>query len=176
MCAASGEPERLYGEWLHTTLGSWNRKRRVIGKAQITHLGENPRFAVTSLRPEVVEAQKVYEVIYCQRGDMENRIKEQQLDLFADRTSARQMRANQIRLWFSSVAYVLLNDLRRLGLRDTPLAGMRPVSLRLKLLKIGARIRVTVRKVWVHLATGYPHERLFAQVYSQLQRAGPPIV
>jgi len=170
----SGEPERLFAEWMHSTHQSWSQQRRVIGKAEITPRGENPRFVVTSLCAEQADARTVYEQIYCARGDMENRIKEQQLDLFADRTSGHLMRVNRIRLWLSSVAYGLLDDLRRLGLEDTPHRRMRPVTLRLRLLKIGARIRVTLRKVWVHLATGYPYELLFARVYRQLQRAGPP--
>ncbi len=174
-CSTTGKPGRVYDSWMYTTLESWSRERRVIGKAEITQHGENPRFVVTSLPAEAVTPKALYEDLYCARGDMENRIKEQQLDLFASRTSARQMRVNQIRLWLSSVAYVLLDDLRRLGLKGTPQAGMRPVTMRLKLLKIGARVKVTVRKVWIHLATGYPYEDLFAQVYGQLQRAGPSL-
>ncbi|MDY7096437.1 MAG: IS1380 family transposase [Acidobacteriota bacterium] len=173
ICERTGEPTRCYGEWQHSTLDSWSRERRVIGKAEITERGENPRFVVTSLPARRYAARRVYEQIYCARGDMENRIKEQQLDLFATRTSGRLMRVNQVRLWLSSVAYMLLNELRRLGLAGTRWAGARPVTLRNKLLKIGARVRITVRKVWVSMATGYPHERLFAHVYGQLQRAGP---
>jgi len=170
LCAASGRPERVYDEWRHTTLTSWSRERRVIGKAEITIRGENPRFIVTSL-PD--DPRTVYEEIYCARGDMENRIKEQQLDLFATRTSGRRMRVNQIRLWLSSVAYLLLNELRRLGLAGTRMATAQCGTMRLKLLKIGARVRVSVRKVWVSLASGYPHEDLFARAYENLQRAGP---
>ena len=170
LCEASGEPERTYDEWMHSTLTSWSRKRRVIGKAEITIRGENPRFVVTSLEDD---AQIVYEAIYCARGDMENRIKEQQLQLFATRTSGRLMRVNQIRLWLSSVAYVLLDELRRVGLAGTSWATTYCSTLRLKLLKIGARVRVTARKVWVSLASAYPYEPLFARAYDQLQRAGP---
>jgi hypothetical protein len=155
---------------MHSTLSSWSRERRVIGKAQITLWGENPRFVVTSLSDD---PQTVYEQIYCARGDMENRIKEQQLDLFATRTSGRLMRVNQMRLWFSSVAYLLLNELRRLGLEGTSLATAYCSTLRLKLLKIGARVRVTCRKVWVSLASAYPYEPLCAHAHDQLQRAGP---
>lgn len=169
----TGKPAKRYGDWQYSTLETWSRERRVIGKAEITPCGENPRFVVTSLPAHRHAAKRVYEAIYCARGDMENRIKEQQLDLFATRTSGRLMRVNQLRLWFSSVAYVLLNELRRLGLKGTRWAGARPFTLRLKLLKIGARIRVSARKVWVSLATGYPHEGLFAHVYEQLCRAGP---
>ncbi len=170
LCAASGKPERTYDEWMHSTLDSWSRKRRVIGKAEITIRGENPRFVVTSLDDD---PRTVYETIYCARGDMENRIKEQQLQLFATRTSGRLMRVNQVRLWLSSVAYVLLDELRRLGLAGTSLATAYCSTLRLKLLKIGARVKVTARKVWVSLASAYPYEPLFARAYSQLQRAGP---
>ena len=155
---------------MHSTLDSWSRERRVIGKAEVTIRGENPRFVVTSLADE---PKIVYETIYCARGEMENRIKEQQLQLFATRTSGQLMRVNQIRLWFSSVAYVLLDELRRVGLAGTSLATAYCSTLRLKLLKIGARVRVTARKVWVSLASSYPYEELFAHAYDQLQRAGP---
>jgi len=170
LCEQSGQPERTYDEWMHSTLTSWTRKRRVIGKAEITIRGENPRFVVTSLGDE---PGWVYETLYCARGDMENRIKEQQLQLFATRTPGRLMRVNQVRLWLSSVAYVLLNELRRLGLAGTALATAYCSTVRLKLLKIGARVRVTARKVWVSLASSYPYQELFARAYEQLQRAGP---
>ena len=172
-CELSGQPERVYSEWQHSTLDSWSRERRVIGKAEITLRGENPRFVVTSLSRRKAGARRLYEEIYCARGEMENRIKEQQLDLFADRTSARQMRVNQLRLWLSSVAYTLLSELRRLGLAGTAFARARCSTIRLKLLKIGALVRVTVRKVWVSMASGYPYEALFAHAYDQLRRAGP---
>ncbi len=170
LCAESGAPVRVYDEWMHSTLENWSRKRRVIGKAEITIAGRNPRFIVTSLDGD---AQTLYEQLYCARGDMENRIKEQQLQLFATRTSARLMRVNQVRLWLSSVAYVLLDELRRVGLAGTELATAYCATLRLKLLKIGARVRVTARKVWVSLASSYPYQELFARAYEQLQRAGP---
>ncbi|MCA9730475.1 MAG: transposase, partial [Candidatus Eisenbacteria bacterium] len=141
----TGKPARRFGEWQYSTLETWSRQRRVIGKPEITQRGENPRFIVTSLPASRNAARRVYEEIYCARGDMENRIKEQQLDLFATRTPGRLMRVNQLRLWFSSVAYVLLNELRRLGLAGTRWAGARPSTLRLRLLKIGARVRVTAR-------------------------------
>jgi hypothetical protein len=173
LCEQSGEPERLYAEWMHSTLSSWSRERRVIGKAEITVVGENPRFVVTSLGADRADARTVYEEIYCARGDMENRIKEQQLDLFAGRTPGRLMRVNQMRLWLASVAYLLLNELRRIGLTGTRWAGARPSTLRNKLLKIGARVRVTTRKVWVALASAHPYEQLFALAYHRLARAGP---
>ena len=172
LCAESGEPERVYDEWMHTTLSSWSCERRVIGKAEITIRGENPRFVVTSLD---LDPQTIYEKLYCARGDMENRIKEQQLHLFATRTPGRLMRVNQVRLWLSSVAYVLLDELRRRALAGTSLATAYCSTLRLKLLKIGARVRVTARKVWVSLDSSYPYEPLFARAYDQLQRAGPTV-
>ncbi len=117
--------------------------------------------------------QSLYEDQYCARGDMENRIKEQQLWLFADRTSAATMRANELRLWFSSVAYTLMTALRRLGLKGTQLAKAQCGTIRLKLLKIGAQIRVTVRKVWVSFAESCPYHAVFRQVYDQLRRLRP---
>jgi len=127
---------------------------------------------VTSLGAEAWQAQRLYEQLYCARGEMENRIKEQ-LMLFADRTSTALLRSNQVRLYFSSVAYLLLQALRRLGLKATELAQAQCATIRLKLLKIGALIRITVRKVWVSLASGYPYAALFGHVLRQLQRAAP---
>ena len=147
----------------------------MIGKAEQLPAGPNPRFIVTSLKKSEVDGQSLYEDVYCARGDMENRIKEQQLGLFADRTSAETMRANQLRLWLSSVAYVLLSALRRLGLAGTAWAGAQCDTIRLKLLKIGAKVHVTVRKVWLSLSEAYPYQAIFAAVYKNLQsvRAGP---
>ena len=173
LCAESGQPERVYEEWMHSTLDSWSRRRRVIGKAEITVHGPNPRFVVTSLPADQVDAATVYEGIYCARGEMENRIKEQQLCLFADRTSASSMAVNQLRLWFSSVAYTLLAELRRLGLAGSEMARARCDTIRLKLLKIGARVRVSVRRVTVSLASACPHQDLFWHAWSRLARAGP---
>ena len=169
-CEDSGEPERLYEELRYRTRTSWSRSRRVVGKAEITHRGPNPRFIVTSLSVDAIEGQTLYEEIYCARGDMENRIKEQQLDLFATRTSGHLMRVNQMRLWLSSVAYSLIEALRRLGLEGTALANAYCGTIRLRLLKIGARIRVTVRKVWVSLASSHPAEKVFAHAYHRLLR------
>jgi hypothetical protein len=140
----------------------------VIAKAEHLEKGSNPRFVVTSLSPQVWEARALYEELYCARGEMENRIKEQ-LSLFADRTSTAFLRSNQVRLYFSSVAYLLVEALRRLGRAGTEWARAQCDTLRLKLLKIGALIRITVRKVWVSLAEGYPYAGLFAQVYAQLR-------
>jgi len=119
---------------------------------------------VTSLPPERLDARALYEDFYCARGDMENRIKEQQLDMFADRTSTATMRANQLRLYLSSAAYILMHALRRLGLKDTDLAHAQCQTIRLKLLKIGAQIRVTVRNIWISLGCGYPYADTFAAV------------
>jgi hypothetical protein len=166
----TSQPERVFKDFEYQTLKSWSRSRRVVGKAEYLQKGENPRFVVTSLLPENFDAKTLYEQQYCGRGDMENRIKEQQLCLFADRTSAATMRANQLRLWFSSVAYTLMNALRRLGLKGTKLAKAQCNTIRLKLLKIGAQIKVTVRKVWVSVSESYPYQHLFKQVYENLRR------
>ena len=172
----TGRPARVFRDFEYRTLESWSRMRRVIGKAEQLPGGPNPRFIVTSLAPGEVEARALYEEVYCARGDMENRIKEQQLALFADRTSAHTMRANQLRLWFSSVAYVLLSALRRLGLEGTAWANAQCDTIRLKLLKIGGRVQVTVRNVWLSLSESYPYQTIFAAVYDNLRRsrAGPP--
>ena len=149
------------------------RRRRVVAKAEYLAKGENPRFVVTSLTAEQAPAQQLYETIYCARGEMENRIKEQQLGLFADRTSTAEFRSNQIRLYFSSIGYCLLETLRRLGLAGTKMARAQAGTIRLRLLKIGARIRITARKVWISLATGYPWAGEFEQVYENLERGEP---
>jgi hypothetical protein len=166
----TGEAARVYEDFAYQTLKSWSRARRVIGKAEYLAKGVNPRFVVTSLSQQEVGAKVLYEQLYCARGDMENRIKEQQLGLFADRTSTATMRANQIRLYFSSFAYVLMVALRRLGLAGTELAKAQCDTIRLKLLKIGAQIRITVRKVWLAFSESYPFAALFRQVYTSLQR------
>jgi hypothetical protein len=170
----TGEAARVFKDFTYCTRKSWSRSRRVIGKAEHLAMGANPRFLVTSLPSDTWAAQVLYEELYCARGEMENRIKEQQLCLFADRTSTHFEASNQVRLWLSSVAYTLLNELRRLGLAGSELARARCDTIRLKLLKIGAQVRVTVRRVWVHLASSYPHAALFQRVVNQL-RAGPAI-
>ena len=168
--AATGQTARVFKEFTYQTRQSWSRARRVVAKAEHLEKGSNPRFVVTSLAPQAWGARRLYEELYCARGEMENRIKEQ-LSLFADRTSTALLRSNQVRLYFSSVAYLLMEALRRLGLAGTELARVQCDTLRRKLLKIGAQIRITVRKVWVSLAGGYPYEELFAQVYTQLRAA-----
>ena len=132
--------------------------------------GANPRFIVTSLSQEQMEAQELYEKVYCARGECpENRIKEQQLDLFADRTSTGKMWSNQLRLYFSSIAYVLLQTLRRTALAGTELEKAQCGTIRRKLLKIGAQVRVTVRKIWISLSESYPYAALFARVLATLE-------
>jgi hypothetical protein len=164
----TGQAARVFKEFTYQTRESWSRARRVVAKAEHLEKGANPRFVVTSLPSQEWAAQALYEELYCARGEMENRIKEQ-LMLFADRTSTAYLRSNQIRLYFSSVAYVLMQALRRLGLPGTEMAKAQCTTLRLKLLKIGALIRVTVRKVWVSMAGAYPYAKLFRQVYARLQ-------
>jgi hypothetical protein len=166
--AMTGKPARVFTEFFYQTHKSWSRSRRVVAKAEQIEGKQNPRFVVTSLSPQRWAAAALYEQLYCARGDMENRIKEQ-FSLFSDRLSNATMRANQFRLYLSSLAYVLLQALRRLGLRGTELARAQVSTLRLKLLKIGAQIRVTVRRVWVAMATGYAHRLLFQTVYQQLR-------
>jgi len=167
---ATQQPARVFVEFEHETVsGTWSRKRRVVAKAEHIDGKSNPRFIVTSLAAETWEKRALYEETYCARGDMENRIKEQFV-LFADRVSASTMRANQLRIYFSVIAYTLMNGLRRLGLRATVLATAQVGTIRLKLLKIGALVRVTVRKVWVRMATSYPLQALFAQVLQHLRQ------
>jgi hypothetical protein len=151
-----------------TNKGGWERERRVVAKAEHIAGKENPRFVVTSLSAQAWAGKALYEELYCARGDMENRIKEQ-FSLFADRVSTETMRANQMRLYLSTTAYVLVSGLRRLGLQSTELAQAQVPTIRTKLLKIGARIRVTVRKVWVSMASSYPWQDLYQQVWANLR-------
>jgi hypothetical protein len=169
----TGRAARVYKELKYKTLTSWSRTRRVVGKAEHLAKGSNPRFVVTSMTKKEWNARALYEDLYCARGDMENRIKEQQLYLFADRTSSHFMDSNQIRLWFSSVAYVLLHALRRVGLKDTELEHAQCHTIRLRLLKIGALIRITARKIWLSFSEAYPYARLFWQVMRNLRRWKP---
>ena len=165
----TGKPARVFTEFQYRTKktkkGGWDRERRVVAKAEHIDGKENPRFVVTSLTEE---SRELYEEIYCARGDMENRIKEQ-FSLFADRVSAETMRANQMRLYLSTMAYVLVSGLRRLGLKATELADAQVSTIRTKLLKIGAQIRVTVRKVWVSMASSYPWQNLYREVWQNLR-------
>lgn len=167
----TGEAARRFKEFAYRTRASWSRKRRVVGKAEHLSDGANPRFVVTNLPRRAAAARALYEKMYCARGEMENRIKEQQLCLFAGRTSTAKMASNQIRLWFSSLGYVLLDSLRRLGLAGTSMARSRCDTIRLKLLKIGAAIRVSVRRVGVALSSSFPRQALFGRVLQRLDAA-----
>ena len=169
----SGRPERLFEEFDYRTLDTWSCARRVVGKAEHLPGRSNPRFIVTSLGRSTIGKKQVYEDVYCARGEMENRIKEQQLYLFADRTSSTSFRANQTRLYFSSIAYLLLEALRRVGLKGTDMAQALCCTIRTRLLKIGARIRVTVRKIWVAMAQACPYAHLFRLAVANL-RSPPP--
>ena len=166
---AGGEAARVFKECRYQTLTSWSCARRVVGKAEHLSKGANPRFIVSSLPSEEYDARTLYEDLYCARGDMENRIKEQQLALFADRTSTHELHANQLRLYFSSFAYVLMQTLRRLALQGTALARAQCDTIRLKLLKVGVQVRISVRKVWLAFAESYPYAALFRQVLTRLQ-------
>ena len=165
LCEQQGQAARVFKDFIYQTRQSWTQARRVIGKAEYLPQGANPRFIVTSLLAASWEARALYEQFYCARGEMENRIKEQQLDLFADRTSSATMQANQLRLWFASMAYVLLNGLREVALQGTQLANATVGSIRLKLLKIGALVKRSVRRVKVAMASGCPYQAAFAQAY-----------
>lgn len=170
-----GQAARVFTEFLYQTVsGSWSRQRRVVAKAEYLDNKENPRFVVTSLPAESWPAQKLYEELYCARGDMENRIKEQ-FSLFAGRVSAESLRANQLRVYFSALSYVLLQGLRRLGLEGTELAQAQCTTVRLKLLKIGALIRISVRRIHLLLASGYPDQDLFRRIYMRLQAVPLPV-
>jgi Transposase DDE domain group 1 len=168
----TGQPARVFSEFGYQTKktkkSGWDRERRVVAKAEHIDGKENPRFVVTSLRKEEWAARVLYEQLYCARGEMENRIKEQ-FSLFADRVSAESMRANQMRLYLSAMAYILVSGLRHLGLQATELAEAQVSTIRTKLLKIGARIRVSVRKVWVSMASSYPWQGLYQQVWTNLR-------
>ena len=166
----SGKAARRFRDFDYRTRKSWSRTRRVVGKAEYLDKGANPRFVVTSLSPRRAAAKRLYEKLYCARGDMENRIKEQQLGLFADRTSTATMRANQLRLYFASFAYVLMHALRRLGTQGTQFERAQCTTLRLKLLKVGVRVRISARKVWLSYAQSYPYAATFVRVLANLQR------
>jgi DDE family transposase len=168
----TGEPARRFKDFPWTTRDSWSRRRRVVGKAEWTQGEANPRFVVTSLGPDRAAACALYEELYCARGEMENRIKECQLDLFADRTSAATMRANQLRLWFASMAYVLVSALRRIALKGTALANATCGSIRLKLLKIGAVVTRSVRRIKLAMASACAYQREFREAHALLAQAG----
>ena len=170
--ARTSKPARRFADFRWITRESWSRRRRVVAKAEWMpgrgEAGANPRFVVTSLKSIEIDARTLYERLYCARGEMENRIKECQLDLFADRTSAATMRANQLRLWLASMAYVLLTALRRIGLAHTELAAATCGTLRLKLLKIGAVVTKSVRRVRIAMASACPAAGLFRLAHARL--------
>ena len=166
----TGSPSRRFADLRYRTRRSWSAERRVIGKAEVLAGGPNPRFVVTNLSGNRAGARRLYEELYCARGDMENRIKEQQLGLFADRTSSATMQANQLRLYFSSFAYVLMQSLRRIGLSDTEMSRAQCTTIRVKLLKIGARVKISVRRIVLSMAEGYPYQDIFTRVLANLQR------
>src|SRR5260370_24802580 len=165
----TGKTARCFKDFSYATLGSWSRERRVIGKAEVTGGEANPRFVVTSLKPSEAGTRHLYEKTYCARGDMENRIKECQLDLVADRTSAATMRANQLRLWFASIAYVLLCALRRIRLAHTQFAAATCRTLRLQLLNLGALVRVNGRRIKVAMTSACPWHDAFALPHAPLR-------
>ncbi|HEY6969658.1 MAG TPA: IS1380 family transposase [Candidatus Angelobacter sp.] len=161
------QPARVFADFSYRTRKSWSCSRRVVGKAEYLAKGENPRFVVTSLPPSAWPAQKLYEQLYCGRGEMENRIKEQ-LSLFSDRLSTETMRANQLRLYFSSLAYVLVHALRRLALPGTEWAQAQVGTIRLRLLKIAAQVRITARRIWIRYSRAYPWQTIFAAAWGAL--------
>jgi hypothetical protein len=169
MYEEEGKASRLFQEIKYRTLESWTRTRRVVGKAEHLEKGPNPRFVVTSYSRNDYDARTLYEKEYCARGEMENRIKEQQLYLFADRTSTKHMRSNQLRLYLSAMAYVLLEALRRIGLKGTEMENAQCNTIRLRLLKIGGLVRTTVRWITVSLAGAYPYRLIFAAAYSNIR-------
>ncbi|MDA0236418.1 MAG: IS1380 family transposase [Proteobacteria bacterium] len=166
--AQTGQPARRFRDFRYRTLTSWSAERRVVGKAEQLPGKANPRFVVTNFDAERWPAQALYEQLYCARGEMENRIKECQLHLFADRTSTATMRANQLRLWFASFAYVMLEALRRIGLAGTELADATCESLRLRLLKIGARVKISVRRIHISMASSHPFQTAWRLAQARL--------
>ena len=170
LCLASGKPARVFNDFRYRTRDSWSRERRVVGKAEHTLDGANPRFVVTSLRRPRIAARALYEDLYCARGEAENRIGEQ-FEMFADRASSATLQANQLRLWFSAMAYVLVDTLRRVGLRHTQFADAAVTTIRLKLLKLGAQVRKSVRRIRFAIASGCPNKIEFELAYLFLRRA-----
>ena len=171
MCLGSGKPARVFRDFWYCTHKSWSRTRRVVGKAEHTPDGSNPRFVVTSLRRTRVsdDARALYEDLYCARGEAENRIGEQ-FEMFADRASSATMAANQLRMWFSAMAYVLVDTLRRVGLRHTQFADAAAQTIRLKLLRLGAQVRTSARRICFAIASGCPNQAEFALAHIRLQR------
>jgi len=167
----TNRPARIFEDLEYRTLDTWSRARRVVGKAEHLRKGANPRFIVTSFDLERWPARELYEDLYCARGEMENRIKEQQLDLFADRVSCHWERGNQTRMYYSAIAYAMLEALRRLGLAGTDMARAQCGTIRLRLLKIGARIRSTARRIWIHLSEHHAWRETFLVAFERLRTA-----
>ena len=164
----TGKPARVFAEFFYQTRKTWSQSRRVVAKAEQIPGKENPRYVVTSLSPAAWPAQELYERLYCARGEMENRIKEQ-LSLFSDRMSTESLRANQLRLYFSSLAYVLMEALRRVGLAGTEGAELQVETIRLRLLKIAAQVRITARRIWIRYTKAYPWQNLFVSAWAALR-------
>jgi hypothetical protein len=164
----TGEPARVFSEFSYQTRKTWSQSRRVVAKAEQIPGKENPRYVVTSLSPAAWPAQELYERLYCARGEMENRIKEQ-LSLFSDRMSTESLRANQLRLYFSSLAYVLVEALRRVGLAGTEGAELQVETIRLRLLKIAAQVRITARRIWIRYTKAYPWKNTFVSAWAALR-------
>ena len=164
----TGKPARVFADFRYRTRKSWSVERRVIGKAEFTNGGANPRFIVTNVHAAFGSPRFLYETVYCQRGEMENRLKECQGDLFADRTPTPTMRANQLRLWLSSLAYVLMCAVRRIGLAGTELERATCGTIRLVLLKLGARVTISVRRVKLAFASSFPKADVFARAARRL--------
>jgi hypothetical protein len=164
----TGEPARVFSEFFYQTRKTWSQSRRVVAKAEQIPGKENPRYVVTSLSLSAWPAQELYERLYCARGEMENRIKEQ-LSLFSDRMSTESLRANQLRLYFSSLAYVLVEALRRVGLAGTEGAELQVETIRLRLLKIAAQVRITARRIWIRYTNAYPWKNTFVSAWAALR-------
>lgn len=168
-CKRTGKAARVFRNLKYRTLTTWSKKRRVVAKSEYLPDGANPRFVVTTIARAEFGARALYEDQYCARGEMENRIKEQQMGLFADRTSAHTLRANQLRLWFSCIAYALMNEVREVGLKGTKFANAQCWTIREKLFKIGAIVTISVRRVCLAMSSGYPWKAAFAQCLENLQ-------
>ena len=170
--ARTKKPSRVFTEFPYRTRDSWSAERRVVAKAEQLEGKKNPRFVVTSLPNRHFEKRFVYEGLYCARGEMENRIKEEQLGLFGDRASCHTFRGNEIRIWLSATAHLLIVGLRTLGLHDTELARAQASTIRIKLFKVGAQVTVSVRRVYVQMSSAYPLKELFRTIARRLR--GPP--
>jgi len=164
----TGKAARVFAEFEYQTKKSWARPRRVVTKAEYLDKGENPRFVVTSLSADEWAAQALYEKFYCARGEMENRIKEQ-MSLFADRLSTEEMKGKQLRLYLSALAYTLVEALRRLGLKGAEWAEAQVSTIRLKLFKVGALVRISARRVWLEMNSHYPWKHIYARAFDALR-------